>query len=276
MPRVKVYRNSANFGEPRLVLAEGSLDEFITVAGKKLALKNPRVAFTKTGVEITAALLNELSEDEEVYISEGEPFWKTAADGKPGVYKIALLGVGGVGKSCITLKYIKGAFSEIYDPFIEDAFRHQVTCDDIPCVLEVLDTAGQEEYKCIAQQWVQKKNGFLLVYSIIDNISFAQLGSFYDLIVDEYENTVEYPDGIPPIVIVGNKLDLERNREVQAASGEAQAAKWNARFLETSAKTNENVEKVFHTLIRMMRQRHSRRADGNGNGSARRKLCFFL
>jgi len=82
---------------------------------------------------------------------------------------------------------------------------------------------------------------------------------------------------MPPIVLVGNKLDLERNREVPTASGEAQAVKWNARFLESSAKTNENVEKVFHTLIRMMRQRHSRRADGNGGiGSARRKLCFFL
>jgi len=275
MPRVKVYRNSANFGEPRLILIEGSLDDFISAAGKKLSLKNARLAYTKTGVEITAALLNELAEDEEVFISEGEPFWKT--EGKPGVYKIALLGVGGVGKSCITLKYIKGAFSEIYDPSIEDAFRHQVTCDDIPCVLEVLDTAGQEEYKCTAQQWVQKKNGFLLVYSIIDNLSFAQLGSFYDLIVDEYENVVEYSDGMPPIVLVGNKLDLERNREVPTASGEAQAVKWNARFLESSAKTNENVEKVFHTLIRMMRQRHSRRADGNGGiGSARRKLCFFL
>ena len=67
-----------------------------------------------------------------------------------------MLGVGGVGKSCIVLKYIKGAFTEVYDPSIEvrpikwlplsqlqDAFRHHVTCDEIPCILEVLDTAGQ-------------------------------------------------------------------------------------------------------------------------------------
>jgi len=253
MPRVKIYRNSANFGEARLVNADGSLSVFLQTAGKKLNMKNPRSAYTKTGAEITQGTLGVLDEDEEVFVSEGEPFWKT--EGRPGVYKIALLGVGGVGKSCVTLKYIKGCFTEVYDPSIEDAFRHQVICDDIPCILEILDTAGQEEYRCIAQQWVKKKHGFVLVYSMIDNLSFANLQSFYTLIVDEYENRQEYPDGMPPIVLVGNKHDLEKNREVSTASGQALAEKWNAQFFESSAKTNENIERVFQTLIRMMRAR---------------------
>jgi len=274
MPRVKIYRNSANFGEARLVNVDGGFVTFLQLAGKKLNMKTARTAYTKAGVELNESNLGILGEDEEIFVSEGEPFWKT--EGKPGVYKIALLGVGGVGKSCITLKYIKGCVTEVYDPSIEDAFRHQVICDDIPCILEVLDTAGQEEYRCIAQQWVKKKHGFVLAYSLIDNVSFANLQGFYNLIADEYENRQEYPDGMPPIVLVGNKLDLERHREVSVASGQALAEKWNAKFFETSAKTSENIDKAFQTLIRMMRTRDKRQQEPRKKKTASSAFCLLI
>ncbi len=119
-------------------MADGTFNAFLSQAGKKLNMKNPRAAYTRNGVEITADSLPALDDDEEVFVSEGGPFWKNGMwfisifhifcglywllifkEGKPGVYKIALLGVGGVGKSCITLKYIKGFFTEVYDPSIE-------------------------------------------------------------------------------------------------------------------------------------------------------------
>ena len=85
-----------------------------------------------------------------------------------------------------------------------------MTCDNVPGILEVLDTAGQEEYKCIAQQWVKKKQGFVLVYSIIDEVSFQNLKAFYDLLEEEYLNNEEEPERqIPPVILLGNKLDLE-------------------------------------------------------------------
>lgn len=110
------------------------MEEFLPQAGKKLGLKNARYAYLATGTEVTSAMLLELEDDTEVYISEREGFYRSGAirlcckrsvqlivpaAGKPGNFKVALLGVGGVGKSCISLKYIKGAFTDQYDPSIE-------------------------------------------------------------------------------------------------------------------------------------------------------------
>lgn len=93
----------------------------------------------------------------------------------------------------------------------------------------------QEEYKCIAQQWVKKKQGFILVYSIIDEVSFANLKAFFDLIQEEYlSNDDGETDGkIPPIVLVGNKCDLDKQRKVTTAQGQALATQWGAKFFET-------------------------------------------
>jgi GTPase KRas protein len=62
------------------------------------------------------------------------------------LHKIVVLGDGGVGKTALTIQLCLSHFVETYDPTIEDSYRKQVVIDEIPCVLEVLDTAGQEEY----------------------------------------------------------------------------------------------------------------------------------
>ena len=82
---------------------------------------------------------------------------------------------------------------------------------------------------------MKKKQGFILVYSIIDEVSFANLKAFFDLIQEEYlSNEDGEKDGkIPPIVLVGNKCDLEKQRKVTTAQGQAQATQWGAKFFET-------------------------------------------
>lgn len=86
---------------------------------------------------------------------------------------------------------------------------------------------------------MKKKQGFLLVYSIIDDVSFNNLKAFFDLIQEEYLSNEEgETDGkIPPIVLVGNKVDLERQRKVTTAQGQALAAQWGAKFFETRCVT---------------------------------------
>jgi len=255
--RVKLFLNDSKSTEPRLMLVPPTYEEFLAQAGKKLGLKKARFAYTAAGTELNNERLASISDDEDVYVGEKEGFYKNA--GKPGTYKIALLGTGGVGKSCVTLKYTRGAFTDIYDPSIEDAHRHHTTVDSVPCVLEILDTAGQEEYKCIAQQWVKNKHGFLLVYSIVDDISFQNLKAFRDLMEEEYLHNETDPAGaLPPVVLIGNKLDMEDQRKVPTSHGQALADQWGAKFFETSAKMNDNIEKSFSTLIRMMRQRDRR------------------
>lgn len=64
-------------------------------------------------------------------------------------YKCVIVGGGGVGKSALTIQLIQGHFVDEYDPTIEDSYRKQVTIDNETCLLDVLDTAGQEEVLCI-------------------------------------------------------------------------------------------------------------------------------
>lgn len=72
-------------------------------------------------------------------------------DRKPGL-KFVVLGPGGVGKSCLTIRFVQGKFITEYDPTIEDSYRKQVNVDGVPYLLELLDTAGQEEYAAMRDQ----------------------------------------------------------------------------------------------------------------------------
>eukprot|EP00490_Sorites_sp_Unknown_P002761 CAMPEP_0114656540 /NCGR_PEP_ID=MMETSP0191-20121206/12498_1 /TAXON_ID=126664 /ORGANISM="Sorites sp." /LENGTH=98 /DNA_ID=CAMNT_0001873961 /DNA_START=92 /DNA_END=384 /DNA_ORIENTATION=+ len=81
-------------------------------------------------------------------------------------YKIVVLGGGGVGKSALTIRLVTDNFLDEYDPTIEDSYRKQVMIDDKPALLDILDTAGQEEFSSMQDQWMREGKGFLLVYSI--------------------------------------------------------------------------------------------------------------
>ncbi len=61
-------------------------------------------------------------------------------------FKVVVLGSGGVGKSALTVQFVSGCFMEKYDPTIEDFYRKEIEVDGSPCVLEILDTAGTEQF----------------------------------------------------------------------------------------------------------------------------------
>jgi len=81
-------------------------------------------------------------------------------------YKLVIVGGGGVGKSALTIQLIQNHFIDEYDPTIEDSYRKQVTIDDETCLLDILDTAGQEEYSAMRDQYYRAGQGFLVMYSI--------------------------------------------------------------------------------------------------------------
>merc|ERR1711991_711156 len=76
-------------------------------------------------------------------------------------YKVCILGDGGVGKSALTIQFVQNHFIEEYDPTIEDSYRKQVTIDHETCLLDILDTAGQEEYSAMRDQYMRTGEGFL-------------------------------------------------------------------------------------------------------------------
>ena len=132
-----------------------------------------------------------------------------------------------MGKSCLTIQLIQSHFVDEYDPTIEgshiyslqnlpillihttlDSYRKQCVIDDEVALLDVLDTAGQEEYSAMREQYMRTGEGFLLVYSITSRQSFEEIQVFQQQIL-----RVKDKDYFP-IIIVGNKCDLDSEREV--------------------------------------------------------------
>ena len=98
-------------------------------------------------------------------------------------YRLVVVGGGGVGKSALTIQFILNHFVQEYDPTIEDSYRKQVVIDDETCLLDVLDTAGQEEYSAMRDQYMRTGQGFALVYSITSRESFEELRAFRNQIL---------------------------------------------------------------------------------------------
>lgn len=163
-------------------------------------------------------------------------------------YKLVVVGGGGVGKSCLTIQLIQSHFVDEYDPTIEDSYRKQCVIDDEVALLDVLDTAGQEEYSAMREQYMRTGEGFLLVYSINNRQSFEEIKTFQQQIL-----RVKDKDYFP-IIVVGNKCDLESERKVTQQEGEDLAQEFGCKFIETSAKSRINVENAFYDLVREIRR----------------------
>ena len=174
-------------------------------------------------------------------------------------------------------------FVETYDPTIEDSYRKQVQIDNQSCMLEVLDTAGQEEYTALRDQWIRDGEGFILVYSISSRASFTRIQRFYHQI-QRVKESAAAAGGSPsyagsplahtmnnsgygpaPVMLVGNKCDRVTEREVSTQEGQTLARQLNCEFVEASAKNCINVEKAFYDVVRQLRRQ---RASGlNRQGS---------
>ncbi|CAF0900248.1 unnamed protein product [Rotaria sp. Silwood1] len=164
-------------------------------------------------------------------------------------YKICIFGSGGVGKSCLTMQFVQGIFMPKYDPTIEDVYKKTVEIDEKQYSLEILDTAGTEEFSAMRDLYVKNGQGFVLVYSITSQATFNDLQGYYDRIMRVKDTEI---NGLPPIILVGNKSDLEDERVVGREVGQALARKWKCTFLETSAKDHANVNQVFFDLVRQI------------------------
>ncbi|KAI1260910.1 ras small monomeric GTPase [Xylariaceae sp. FL1019] len=182
------------------------------------------------------------------------------------LYRLVVLGDGGVGKTALTIQLCLQHFVETYDPTIEDSYRKQVVIDGSACMLEVLDTAGQEEYTALRDQWIRDGEGFVLVYSISSRSSFTRIKRFHHQIQRVKEScqasptyagspiTAAVPASSVPIMLVGNKSDRVTEREVSTQEGHALARELGCEFVEASAKNCINVEKAFYDVVRILRR----------------------
>ncbi|XP_059058557.1 ras-related protein Rap1 [Achroia grisella] len=182
-------------------------------------------------------------------------------------YKIVVLGSGGVGKSALTVQFVQGIFVEKYDPTIEDSYRKQVEVDGQQCMLEILDTAGTEQFTAMRDLYMKNGQGFVLVYSITAQSTFNDLQDLREQIL-----RVKDKDDVP-MVLVGNKYDLEPERVVGKEQGANLARHFNCAFMETSAKAKINVNDVFYDLVRQINKKSPGTHDV---GKKKNKVCRLL
>ncbi|XP_068211387.1 GTP-binding protein Di-Ras2 [Palaemon carinicauda] len=178
-------------------------------------------------------------------------------------YRVVVFGAGGVGKSSLVLRFVKGTFRESYIPTIEDTYRQVISCNKNICTLQITDTTGSHQFPAMQRLSISKGHAFILVYSITSRQSLEELRPIWEVIREikgnEHEN---------PLMLVGNKCDESDAREVQTTYGEAQAKAWKCNFMETSAKTNHNVKELFQELLNMEKNRNmSLQLDGKKNKS---------
>ena len=142
------------------------------------------------------------------------------------------------------MQFVQSIFVEKYDPTIEDSYRKQVEVDGHQCMLEILDTAGTEQFTAMRDLYMKNGQGFVLVYSITSQSTFNDLTDLREQIL-----RVKDTDKVP-MVLVGNKCDLEDDRVVGKDQGAALASKWGS------------------TLNRGQGSRRWRRADADADADA--------
>lgn len=163
-------------------------------------------------------------------------------------YKVVVVGDGAVGKSALTIQFFQKMFIQDYDPTIEDSYIQHAEVDGEWCVMDVLDTAGQDEFSAMREQYMRTGDGYLIVYSVTDRRSFVNVKNFYTQVL-RVKDREAYP-----MLLVANKLDLVHQRKVTPEEGRQLAEELKISYIETSAKDPPvNVDAAFHALVRIIR-----------------------
>ena len=180
--------------------------------------------------------------------------------------KLAVLGQTLVGKSALTYRFISDKFPTEHDTTIEDQYKINTTIDEHNCRLEILHTAGQDDYQSMLDTWINFAEGFVLVYSIDDRESFESLKDKYDRVVKNKS------DDVYSVIIVGNKCDLEDKRKVTKEEGESYAKSKGVDFMEVSALKTINVKETFVKLAHnLLEKKVTQKTEAGGD-----KCCIIF
>ena len=159
--------------------------------------------------------------------------------------KLAILGDTLVGKSALTFRFINNKFPTEHDTTIEDQYSITQQFEGFTCRLQILDTAGQDDYQTMLDMWINGSDGFLLIYSITDSDSFESAKTR----VERIRNNKGFTD---TIVMAGNKCDLEPERKVNRAEVEAYCREQKIGFMECSALNQINDREIFYAVTRLL------------------------
>ncbi|CAH1406197.1 unnamed protein product [Nezara viridula] len=163
--------------------------------------------------------------------------------------KLLLIGDSGVGKSCLLLRFADDTYSESYISTIGVDFKiRTIELEGKTIKLQIWDTAGQERFRTITSSYYRGAHGIIVVYDCTDRVSFENLKVW----MEEIQRFAS-PDVNK--LLVGNKVDLSDKRQVSEEEAAELAAKYKIPFMETSAKSGNNVENSFMKMAGEIKKR---------------------
>ncbi|CAL1298861.1 unnamed protein product [Larinioides sclopetarius] len=156
--------------------------------------------------------------------------------------KIVTLGDSNVGKSALLLRFVKNTFRENMPITLVDILQTQMNIENKTVDLFLWDTGGQERFKSLISNYFRLADGALLVYDVTKISTFAELPGWLSLLRSVNDKAA--------LVIVGNKIDEVELKDVSISAVKEFASWHKLDFVETSAKTGENVEQIFQLLVK--------------------------
>ena len=160
--------------------------------------------------------------------------------------KILTLGAQNVGKTNIILRYSENQFHEQINSTIGIDFKTKLIKKGNEIIkLSLYDTAGQERFNYLIKNYYKGTNGVLLVYDITNRDTFKKIDFWLNDLMENADNL-----DILYIILIGNKNDLEEQRQVSFEEANNYANEKNLSYIEVSAKTGDNIKKLFDEMIK--------------------------
>ena len=160
--------------------------------------------------------------------------------------QLIIIGDSTVGKTSLLTRYTTGNFKEEYLPTIGiDYYIKNETINNKIIMIKLWDTVGHERYKALIQNFFKNAEGVIVVYDITNVDSFDNLKIW----IDSIKQNMESKNIILPVIIIGNKVDMEDMREISNEKAENFAKENNFKYFETSAKTGEGIDKAIIELV---------------------------
>jgi len=157
-------------------------------------------------------------------------------------FKLLIVGNSGVGKSSMLVRYTEGYWLENYTSTIGIDFKaKKVVLDDRVVKLQIWDTAGQERFRNIISGYYRGAHGVIFVYDITDRDSFEEITNWVKGVCRLAGDDIGK-------LLVGNKADLQEQRQISYKEGKELADQLGMKFIETSVKNSEKVDDAFREL----------------------------
>ena len=173
------------------------------------------------------------------------------------IIKILIIGDSTVGKTNFVYKFSEDKFSENYFATTGIELKtSSIQIDGKSIKIQLWDTAGQEKYRAMTKNLYLKSQGIIILFDITNETSFINLKNWMSQIKESCGEDI-------PILLVGNKIDLEDNRVINKERAMEYANNENIEYIEVSSKTGENINKALTSLL----QKILKRADSNSNFS---------